>query len=345
MINFRVNENVIENVELVIFDKDGTFIDIHKYWGKVVELRARAIIKYFSMSSRFFEPLCNVMGYDLKTKLLPPDSPVGLYARNQVQEILTYYLIKNNIEAYPEAIETIFHDVAEEFMPYQEDYTVVIDDAIELIKKLKQNNVKIYCLSGMKFSFAKQSEPLGNGHAILMAKKIIGKRDFIVMWPDDVYINFKGECILKELCDVYEKVGGVVENIMEFPKEEMVRYGALINAQRNGKIVKATGLVEKPALKDVPSNYASMGPYILPNIVMDVLEDVKEGGNGEINLTDAINLAVEQKGIPLTGVLTSAERFDCGTNQDLAKANIRLCLTKHPEMRTYVRELLKKLPD
>lgn len=143
MINFKVNDSVIENVKLVIFDKDGTFIDIHKYWGKVVELRADAIIQYFSLSEDFFEPLCEVMGYDLKTKLLPPDSPVGLYARNQVQEILMYYLIKHNIEAYPEDIDKIFQEVAEEFMPYQEDYTVVIDEAVELIKKLNQNNIKM----------------------------------------------------------------------------------------------------------------------------------------------------------------------------------------------------------
>jgi len=195
---------------------------------------------------------------------------------------------------------------------------------------------------GIKFLFALQDNPLGNGHAILMAKDIVGKRNFIVMWPDDVYINLHGNCVLKELCDVYEKTGGVVENIMEFPREEMVRYGALIDAVREGDIVHAKGLIEKPTLADVPSNFASMGPYILPNVVMDLLPEVRKGTNGEINLTDAINLAV-QKGEKLTGVLCHSMRFDCGTNNDLAKANIKLSLLKNPDLRAYAKEVLAEL--
>ncbi len=191
----------------------------------------------------------------------------------------------------------------------------------------------------MKFSFAEQKQPLGNGHAILMAKELVGKRDFIVMWPDDIYINFHGEGILKQLCDVFEKTGGIVENIMEFPKEEMTRYGALINAVRDGRLVYANGLVEKPKLEEVPSNYASMGPYILPNVVMDILPEVKNGTNGEINLTDAINLAA-QRGEKITGVLCSGLRFDCGTNQELAKSNLKLTLMQNPELRAYAKELL-----
>lgn len=191
----------------------------------------------------------------------------------------------------------------------------------------------------MKFSFAEQKQPLGNGHAILMAKELVGKRDFIVMWPDDIYINFHGEGILKQLCDVFEKTGGIVENIMEFPKEEMTRYGALINAVRDGRLVYANGLVEKPKLEEVPSNYASMGPYILPNVVMDTLPEVKNGSNGEINLTDAINLAA-QRGERITGVLCSGLRFDCGTNDELAKSNLKLTLMQNPALRAYAKELL-----
>lgn len=192
---------------------------------------------------------------------------------------------------------------------------------------------------GMKFSFAEQKEPLGNGHAILMAKEIVGKRDFIVMWPDDIYINFHGEGVLKQLCDVYEETGGMVENIMEFPRNEMVRYGALIGAVRDGRVVHAKGLVEKPKLEDVPSTYASMGPYILPNSIMDILPEVKNGSNGEINLTDAMNLAAE-RGEPITGVLCRGLRFDCGTNEELEKSNIKLSLMKNPQLRAFTKELL-----
>ncbi|MBP5216197.1 MAG: hypothetical protein J6039_06580 [Alphaproteobacteria bacterium] len=196
--------------------------------------------------------------------------------------------------------------------------------------------------AGMKFSFACQSEPRGNGHAVLMAKDIIGKRDFAVMWVDDVYLNPQGKGILKQLCEVYEKTGGIVENIMEFPREEMVRYGALVGVVKEGNVVKAEGLVEKPKLEEVPSNYASMGPYIIPNSVLDIMPEVTKGANGEINLTDALNLAAK-RGMPIYGVLTEGERFDCGTNADLQKADIRLSLINNPKLREYTAKILNDL--
>lgn len=192
---------------------------------------------------------------------------------------------------------------------------------------------------GMKFSFAEQKEPKGNGHAILMAREIVGDRDFIVMWPDDVYINIHGDGILKQLLKVYDEYGGMVENIIEFPREQMTRYGALVGAVRDGRVVHAKGLVEKPKLEEVPSNYASMGPYILPNVIMDILPEVSKGSNGEINLTDAMNLAAA-RGVKLSGVLCDAMRFDCGTNKDLAYSDLKLKLMRNPEMRAYAKDLL-----
>ena len=192
---------------------------------------------------------------------------------------------------------------------------------------------------GMKFSFAEQKDPKGNGHAILMAREIVGDRDFIVMWPDDVYINIHGDGILKQLLKVYDEYGGMVENIMEFPREQMTRYGALVGAVRDGRVVHAKGLVEKPKLEEVPSNYASMGPYILPNVIMDILPEVSKGSNGEINLTDAMNLAAA-RGVKLSGVLCDAMRFDCGTNKDLAYSDLKLKLMRNPEMRAYAKDLL-----
>ena len=179
----------------------------------------------------------------------------------------------------------------------------------------------------IKFSFACQSEPKGNGHAVLCAKDIIGKRDFMVMWVDDVYIC-RGKGILSQLLDVYEQQGGIVENIIRFPKDQISRYGMFTGVEVNGNIVKAKGVIEKPKLEEIDSEYASMGPYVLPNVVLDLLPKVEKGGNGEINLTDAINMAAQQ-GVPLLGVLTDSERYDCGTNEELAKSNIRLSIRKN----------------
>ncbi len=196
------------------------------------------------------------------------------------------------------------------------------NDKLELWEALKRT-----VPAGIKFSFACQSEPKGNGHAILCAKDIIGDRDFMVMWVDDVYIC-RGKGILSQLLDVYEKEGGIVENIMKFPKEELSRYGVLSGVSVEGNLVRAKGVIEKPKFEEIQSDYASMGPYVLPNIILDLLPLVEKGSNGEINLTDALNLAAQQ-GTTLCGVLTSSERYDCGTNEELAKSNIRLSIRRN----------------
>jgi len=195
-------------------------------------------------------------------------------------------------------------------------------DKLELWEALKKT-----VPDGVKFSFACQDEPKGNGHAVLCAKEIIGKRDFVVMWVDDVYVC-RGKGIISQLADIYETFGGIVENIIEFPKEQLSRYGVLTGAVKNNNIVVASGVIEKPKIEQIESPYASMGPYILPNMILDILPEVKKGNNGEINLTDAINFAAG-RGIPLRGVLCAAERYDCGTNEELAKSNIRLSIREN----------------
>ena len=256
------------------------------------------------------------------------------------------YAVNSCAEAGINEIVFIYSDNACKHM-FEKYYSPAPELEAHLASKNKNDlleTVKKIVPQGMKFSFARQDEPKGNGHAILMARDIIGKRDFAVMWVDDVYINFNGKGIMKQLCDVYEKTGGIVENIMECPREEMVRYGALVGAVREGNIVRASGLVEKPKLEEVPSNYASMGPYIIPNEIMNIMPEVTKGSNGEINLTDALNLAA-RRGMPIYGVLSDAVRFDCGTNADLQRSNIKLSLMNNKGLREYAHKILTELDD
>ena len=147
MVNLRTSRWEIEDVDWVIFDKDGTFIDIHTYWGRVVELRARKVINYFNLTPNFFKPLCDVMGYDTQTKKLPSDSPVGLYARDKVEEILLYYLISKDIEASLEDIEQIFSEVGQEFLSEQGVYTTLIPESVVLMSRLKEAGAKMIVIT------------------------------------------------------------------------------------------------------------------------------------------------------------------------------------------------------
>lgn len=243
--------------------------------------------------------------------------PIIQYAVNTcveagVKEIIFVYSDETNRKMY----ENYFSPA-----PLLEE-RLLRNDKLELWEALKKTVPE-----GVKFSFACQDEPKGNGHAILCAKDIIGDRDFMVMWVDDVYVC-RGKGILSQLLDVYEKFGGIVENVIKFPKEQLCRYGVFNGVTIDDNIIKATGVVEKPRIEEIQSDYASMGPYILPNLILDLLPKVTKGNNGEINLTDAINLAAKQ-GCDLRGVLTSSERYDCGTNEELAKSNIRLSIREN----------------
>ncbi len=211
-------------------------------------------------------------------------------------------------------------------------------DKLELWEALKRT-----VPTGMKFSFACQSEPKGNGHAVLCAKEFIGKRDFMVMWVDDVYVC-RGRGILSQLLDVYERFGGIVENVIKFPRNQLSRYGVLTGCKQDGHIILAEGVVEKPKLDEIQSDYASMGPYVLPNFILDLLPEVTKGNNGEINLTDAINLATRH-GTELRGVLTATERYDCGTNEELAKSNIRLSIRENKLLYDEAVRVIKELDN
>lgn len=265
----------------------------------------------------------------LSTRNLPATKAMhkGFLCLNNLPII--QYAVDTCAEAGVKEIIFIYSDEANRkmyehyFSPNAElEERLLRNDKLELWEALKRT-----VPDGVKFSFACQPEPKGNGHAILCAKEIIGKRDFMVMWVDDVYVC-RGKGILSQLLDVYEKKGGMVENVIKFPRVQLSRYGVLNNVSQKGNIISAEGVIEKPRLEEINSEFASMGPYVLPNEILDLLPSVKKGTNGEINLTDAINLAA-QKGIPLYGVLTASERYDCGTNEELAKSNIRLSIREN----------------
>lgn len=280
----------------------------------------------------------------LSTRNLPATKAMhkGFLCLNNLPII--QYAVDACIEAGVEEIVFVYSDEVSKSMysryfspnPSLEE-CLLRSDKLELWEALKRT-----VPSGVKFSFAKQDAPKGNGHAILCAKDIIGDRDFMVMWVDDVYVC-RGKGILLQLLDVYERVGGIVENIIVYPKEQLSRYGVFKGViKETPNIIKATGVVEKPKIEEIESEYASMGPYVLPNMILDLLPQVTKGSNGEINLTDAINLAAS-KGCDLRGVLTSSERYDCGTNEELAKSNIRLSIRKNKVLYNEAVKTIKEL--
>ncbi len=166
--------------------------------------------------------------------------------------------------------------------------------------------------------FIEQDEPLGLGHAVLMAADHVCET-FGVILPDDVIL---GAPCLSELADDY--AGGHMIAAIEVPAKDVSKYGIFRPATNEtvGNLVRADTLVEKPAVADAPSRLAAVGRYILDPCIFDTLRNLSPGAGGEYQLTDAI--AADAGRIGLSGRRFSGTRFDCGSHNGLlAAANAR----------------------
>ena len=195
---------------------------------------------------------------------------------------------------------------------------------------------------GGDLHYVRQGDPKGLGHAVLRAKRHVGDEAFAVLLGDDL-IDEK-EDLLARMVEVQERTGGSVVALMEVPREAISAYGAAAIEAVEGEddFVKITGLVEKPAADEAPSNYAVIGRYVLSPKVFEILEDTAPGRGGEIQLTDALQTLAqgEGEGEGVYGVVFSGRRFDTGDKLSYLKANVILA-AERPEFGDDLRAWLK----
>ncbi|WP_420405914.1 UTP--glucose-1-phosphate uridylyltransferase GalU [Nisaea sp.] len=187
-----------------------------------------------------------------------------------------------------------------------------------------------------QFSYTRQQEPLGLGHAVWCARNFVGMEPVAVLLADDLILSAAG--CLKQMVDAYDEVGGNMVAAMEVPREETQSYGVITPGEVKGRLVEVRGLVEKPKPEVAPSNYAVIGRYILQPKVFEDLARFETGAGGEIQLTDAL---ARQLGLqPFNGYLFEGRRFDCGNKVGFLEANIAYALDR-PDMADPVRAFLK----
>ena len=195
---------------------------------------------------------------------------------------------------------------------------------------------------GGDLHYVRQGDPKGLGHAVLRAKRHVGDEAFAVLLGDDL-IDEK-EDLLARMVEVQERTGGSVVALMEVPREAISAYGAAAIEAVEGEdgFVKITGLVEKPAADEAPSNYAVIGRYVLSPKVFEILENTAPGRGGEIQLTDALQTLAqgEGEGESVYGVVFSGRRFDTGDKLSYLKANVILA-AERPEFGDDLRAWLK----
>ncbi len=188
-------------------------------------------------------------------------------------------------------------------------------------------------------SYVRQKEQLGLGHAVLVAKELVGHEPFAVILSDDVVVG--EEPCLGQLIDAYERTHSSVVAVMEVPPDETCRYGVIDPAADaetgDPRLYKLRGLVEKPEPGTAPSNLAIIGRYVLTPKIFDKLEQTPRGAGGEIQLTDAIERLMAEQDV--YGYAFEGVRYDAGTTMGWLKASVELALQRPdigPEFRSYL---------
>ncbi len=208
-------------------------------------------------------------------------------------------------------------------------------EKLDLLKTLKSTNME----SGA-IAYLRQHKPLGLGHAVWCARRLLADEPFAVILPDDV-IAAETPC-LQQMVEAHAETGGNMVAAMEVPADKASAYGVLDVKEDMGAVVSVKGMVEKPAAEEAPSNLAVIGRYILTPNIMGNLNRIKSGAGGEVQLTDAIAQEIEASG-NVYGYRFRGQRFDCGSKAGFLQATVAFGLAREElrdEFSQYLSEMM-----
>lgn len=187
-----------------------------------------------------------------------------------------------------------------------------------------------------KLFTTRQAKPLGLGHAIWCARKLVGNEPFAIILPDDLVLNGKG--CLSQMVETYNQKGGNIVAVKDVPREETKKYGIVDIGTEEDDIVEVKGLVEKPNPDKAPSTLSVVGRYILQPEVLDYLAAFETGAGDEIQLTDSMAKLIGQQ--PFHGLKFKGNHYDCGSRLGFIEANIGYGLADK-EIGSQVRQIIK----
>jgi UTP--glucose-1-phosphate uridylyltransferase len=199
---------------------------------------------------------------------------------------------------------------------------------LDVVRSIKPANVECY--------YVRQPEALGLGHAVLCAAKLVGESPFAVMLADDLIDGTPP--VMKQMVDLYNHYNCSVLGVEEIAPEQSRSYGVVDGREWDEGVIKMSGIVEKPAPEEAPSNLGVVGRYILTPRIFDHLRDLKPGAGGEFQLTDAIQSLLSQEQV--LAYRYQGTRYDCGSKLGYLKATVEYAL-KHPEVSAGFRDYLE----
>ncbi len=189
---------------------------------------------------------------------------------------------------------------------------------------------------------ARQKQPLGLGHAVLMAKRLVGNEPFGVILPDDLVDSPENPC-LRQLIDVFDEKQASVIATQIVEGKAITAYGVL-DAKPvdgfNGRLYEISDMVEKPKFEDAPSNLAIIGRYVLTPRIFEMIESLEPGAGGELQLTDALRKLLKYEKI--YGYVFEGKRHDAGDKLGFLKATVEYALQREdlgPAFKEYLLSL------
>jgi len=187
------------------------------------------------------------------------------------------------------------------------DFSPELEEKIKDSSKAKLLHETNEMIQKCTFTYVRQKEMLGLGHAVLTGEPLIGNNPFAVVLADDLC---EGE-VLSQMVELYNKYKCTIVAVEEVDKNEVNKYGIIDGKEIENGVIMVKNMVEKPDIDKAPSNLAVIGRYILTPDIFELLRNTKPGKGGEIQLTDAI-MAQAQEGMVLAYKF-KGKRFDCGS--------------------------------
>jgi UTP--glucose-1-phosphate uridylyltransferase len=265
-----------------------------------------------------------VAGYG--TRFLPFTKSIPKEMLPIVDRPVIQYIVEEAVEAGIEQVILITGYSKRAIEDYF-DYNLELEYLLEKSGKMEQRKT-IRDISDMaKFVYIRQKEQLGNGHAILQAKEVIGDEPFAVVWGDEFFSGKVSR--IQQLINTYKEYRSpVIFSLPMGSDEDYDRYGYMKVKQDMGDdVMRVDGVVEKPGKEKAPSKFISLGGYVFTPEIFPILESQTPGKGGEIWLVDAINTMAQKR--PVFGkVGKNIEYYDCGNKLEYLKAVVKFGLAR-----------------
>lgn len=187
------------------------------------------------------------------------------------------------------------------------------------------------------FIYVRQPEPRGNGDAVLRAEPVVTNEPFVMLWPDDLLMS--PENSVRSMLRVYHEYGAPVVGVLPVRRNDVTKYGIIENRHIEGRVHEVLSIIEKPSLREAPSNLASVKGFVLTPDIFPILRKLKPGKSGEIWIVDAVNAYNRRHAVfacELSGML-----YDLGSKLGWLKANVVMGL-RRPDVRREFRTFLKQ---